>query len=383
MKVKRWLVGLLVITTLLGLSACSKVDTHSAVDPKTEEVTVYLLTEYGANVGEFGPKAIYSWEYDPNGNLLNYSYFTKGNEQQRTEWEYDSEGKLTKKIGFLSGEQYSVTEYKYDNNGKKIEEINNGEWDDDKTSVTKFEYDSNGYPSKEIRYVGEKEYYRYEWEYDARGNMLKELRCNDGRKPYSAEYTYDSNDNLIEEEVAFEDTMGNEISWVIKYTYNDIGKLIQEIEIRNKVGTPRYTDYVYDASGNKIEESWHWEDSEKKELCYKFFYDDRGNLIKEMHYRDEEETAYRCYEYEYDSNGNQIKRIHFADGQERSRTVTEYDAAGMPVRETNSSDVSEYENTNTRKYQKFTMTRGQAEKLLAEANSERYSYIDRYMFIVD
>jgi YD repeat-containing protein len=177
-------------------------------------------------------------------------------------------------------------------------------------------------------------YDTYEYTYDANGNMIKSVFKTENIGGGSTEYTYDANGNLIK---SVREAYGSYMSGVCEYTYDTNGNLTKETSEFSDGRTEECyeREYVYDAKGNVIEESYNG--FVRK---YIYDYDANGKIIKKT------TVDGGVTEYTYDENGNEIKSVYTTLDYEwlvpKVTVVKEhaYDQNGMLIKATYSSSES-------------------------------------------
>lgn len=257
--------------------------------------------------------------------------------------------------------------------------------------------------TKTQQYRNDQETYRHEYEYDSNGNLIWEISYYYDYDPIltnSFEYKYDRKGKLIRkstfvndeeatrEEYEYDDgqhaTMvcytNNEFHCQWEYEYDSNGNQVLAVQTRNGKEAERY-EYEYDDVGNLITEVRYYGGIEKEREEYT--YDNSGNCTLWVNYTNDRKLYHT--EYEYDRNSNLVLKIDYVNDQENSRHEWEYDSRGNTIQAkycygdqtdicryvyTYSDDGCVVESTSDTKgiftYQKVSISRAQAEKLIEE-----------------
>lgn len=200
-----------------------------------------------------------------------------------------------------------------------------------------------------------------EHRYDGMGRILSSVSSSTSGYYQNGEYIYSSDGKECVLEV--EDSYGVD-KWY--YTYDDNGRKIYEIELKNTDFYPWYRTYSYDDNGNQVKmvltcnkDRWEYIDTydvngnlqksvvyyngklnlESKYTYdtngnrtsytsnsgskYQYSYDDNGNLVTEIYTSSSGKVSKSNYSYTYDDYGNILKEIETAEDTGKS-DVTNY-----------------------------------------------------------
>lgn len=185
-------------------------------------------------------------------------------------------------------------------------------------------YNINGYKYEDCSYKADKALkFMLKYNYDDRGKLIEELFFNERIQFVNKKvYKYDDDEETLIEELNY-DAEG-ELRSKKEYKYDDNGNLIKDI-IYNIAGMPTsYTEYKYDNNRNRIEWAGYLVD---KTLIFKiqYTYDENGNWIETANY-DKNGTKESRSTCKYDDKGNEIEWIYYdinAAGDEIIRTIVD------------------------------------------------------------
>lgn len=145
----------------------------------------------------------------------------------------------------------------------------------------------------------------YKYKYDVKGNVIAEnIKDSKGKLLNKYEYKcckYDSNGKAIEKSGVFESYIDGYKKYDLKieYKYDAKGKLIEEnlylYYARGNVVEQNQTTYKYDSGGNKIEKSYSYSNG----VYGDYIYDSSGEVIEESHWVPVFGSINNEYEYEY------------------------------------------------------------------------------------
>ncbi|MCX8132306.1 MAG: hypothetical protein N3I35_19705, partial [Clostridia bacterium] len=251
-------------------------------------------------------------------------------------------GLIEKQSRMHEGIEYFDT-FKYDYMGNKTEEKSarayNESWTEPYTA--KYEYNFEGKPTKAYNIKGD----FTTTEYDAlgRAKAVTDIKGNKAQVPYSASYEYDSMGRVLKESIPFESNNGILYYSTKKHYYDRNGNIVLEKVSSNKAGETdkfdktayeynsrnmllkvtlyngevpeNYTQYYYDAVGNKVRMYTGLSSSleimgldnivtagDEDYSVTKYEYNQFGQLRKMVDPLLKEES------YEYDYNGNLIQK---------------------------------------------------------------------------
>ena len=318
-----------------------KTETGSSVETYTADYLGNILTIKSAKANDESKTEVKSFEYDHMGNVVK-----EINELGiETSAEYDSLGRMIKS----TDADGNVTEYTYDKMGRLISQKTPFETVSGTTyySVKKIWYDNNGNVIKErvnTNASGEAEKFsETKYTYDNR-NRLVMIETNDGEESNYVQYYYDVKGNLLRVYKglsspltisgldAVTDSGDSEYS-VIKYTYDDRGRLLTTTDALGNTETNTYdkanglllssTDrngnsftYTYDGTGRltskALSDGTNAETTiygltgqvlsmQNATTTISYVYNDKGQLISET-----DLNAGTVKEYTYDANGNRL-----------------------------------------------------------------------------
>lgn len=302
-KMKK-LITLLICTTFLMLSACSKEEYEKYEEP--EYLTTYAYV-YASGATEYiydGDTVIEEIDYDTNKNITSKTKYTYDNGILIGETTYDSLGNMKSIKLFVYDENNNiVNEGYYDESGK----IKNS---------TSYTYDENNLINKLFL------------KYDQNTNIES-----------LTDYTYDSNRNEIE---YMHYTSNGEFEHNIS-TYNDEGNKIEKVsyDINEKIESK--IEYEYDDKGNEIERiSYNSNGSITKHIS-EYTYNSKGNLTKEINYDYENDTLTNTssFDHQYDKYNREVLVIGYKNDEENYKAETIYDDKNKTKSYTSSSKIGD------------------------------------------
>jgi YD repeat-containing protein len=259
-----------------------KADT-SAANSGNDLVTTYVYDLNNNLLTQTNPNSIViANTYDSNNNLLTKTLSgatTYSGTVQNTTTSYtylsgfldtatDGEGNITKfqyssgqvsKIIRGTGSVTSTGSFTYDSYGNPTASTNGEGWTKSGTYnlfnllgtgttaegvVTSYEYDANNNKTKETRYLSGGTAVKSQFFYDILDHMTGSLVDTASGKTLLTTFKYDENGNIIEKKVGS--------GALVKYTYNEFGKVESERVIMNSGDSSQdiVTGYSYDTNGN-------------------------------------------------------------------------------------------------------------------------------------
>ena len=239
---------------------------------------------------------LYDWEkYNEKGlvsEIISYDYYGGGEEDGKITKSYDQEGCLLK---FHSTNSGNTDEYSWDNNGKSTGK----KW-------YRGEYGASEIPI-----------------YDKHGNISEIKYFNkDGTLNYSGvwERTYDKKGNVVTEKKweKYTDRSADLLTYHYQQSYNSQGWLLKQERLNDSGEINRIEEYVYDESGNKIEERV-FRNAEAKHPEEKTIstYNEFGEIITSENYScavlTGECTAWSKNTWEYDKYGHVLVSLTVQD----------------------------------------------------------------------
>lgn len=306
-------------------------------------------------------------EQPANPEMVTVWMMTHYNGEPVSSYTYDEQGRIT---------SWAITSYAYDKWGNIVEETKttNGVEASRKTWV----YDEQGHELEYVAYKDGVETSRETRAYDAQGNLIEEVGYRNGEEFYRASYIYDKNNRLVERN----------------------GMTLTDVVLYGGDAPDRYT-YQYDASGNVVKIAYQNGTEVSRDTYNTNTYDgtehgctfdDQGNLIEADNGRlhivydaqgnKVEKTANfgtvgETYTYTYDENGNRVQEKMYRNGEEYQTVTYTYADDGTMVRISYDANGTELE---CRTYQKYEMTRHQAEVLCAQFYENWREYYYPYLF---
>jgi len=248
---------------------------------KSADCDVYKYNYKFGAVDEDSKKLCYQYNYDVDGNIVEYYVFLDEKVLQRIAYSFTNE-KTVESITYSNkNEIIEKTTYKYDDNGKLIESI---------------AFSSEGSIKNKNKFI-----------YDTNGYLINERTINSEGKTVSLiNYNNDSNGIL-------QSKINKKSNEQFRFKYDSKGKLVEEIRwkvhIENDFETAPYTTirndttsftryiYVYDSKGNRIEES-EFDIKNKRVDRITHCYDNLGRVIESVSY-DMLNEPYKKLVYEY------------------------------------------------------------------------------------
>ena len=265
-------------------------------------VTQVINKEYGATGGltkEYDGTSTKSYAYNSLG-LVKTDTTTAANSTYTLNKTYDYMGN----VSLIDYGVYKV-KYDYDERGRLTRVSDWNSSTGKSTKLEEYQYDKNNNVLKKLSYTGAPDVtYTYN-----KSDMLTSLRQG---SLASYDYTYNPDGNVYT-------VKDNNNNLLTVYNYNNNGQLIRELKRDSeKKLNICYTDYDYDAAGNRIYENFASNDGDY-EIDYT--YDKNNRLIKERQYSDVQENN-RVTSYRYDKNGNRIGKSYYNNYPNTSPKIT-------------------------------------------------------------
>lgn len=253
---------------------------------------------------------------------------------------------------------------------------------------TNANYNSKGRKISEVNYIGNNLYYKKYYSYNDSGTVLvADTTYREFGFVYYDKY-YFENDRLILHErwsdensqypnsafAIWTNTFNNEgklisekywtydmsFNYQTTYTYNDAGKLVEELS--DRIYYKNKSLYEYNSQGKRIK-SQKFSDENTLISSDSMFYDSTGNII-EIGFYSQEGILQNKEMYSYDSKGNQIEYVRYVFPQTNSQSRESesgrkiefkkkslYNAENKLVEETFTSETGDMENSKkTYKY---------------------------------
>lgn len=280
----------------------------------------------------------YGVEYDEQGNHLSVKNVTVNDGVETNNWTnsytYDTNGDMIASSSDISDTR---TEYTNDSNGLELSSVS---YTSDGKIVDRFEnkYDDENNLLSNVRYRDDGSIQaRWDYEYDLSSNLIREKWLSYAAKGSKEStyyidgyqetcYFYDENDNLTSEivrdymvgpsgSVKISNSTGNSLQMgeyserTTNYVYDDTGNLIEEQIFYDGVLNSRHTHQYED---NQLRETINYFTNDQNSSKIYYTYDDNGNCISEEYY-DSEDKMYMKSEYGYvyrEASGRHIQRIN-------------------------------------------------------------------------
>ncbi|MFZ5353381.1 MAG: RHS repeat-associated core domain-containing protein, partial [Bacillota bacterium] len=272
------------------------------------------------------------YKYDLNGNVI--STMTSKNkpteelEFSQVDYEYNNRGMLTKVTNYAYNNTPNYSQYYYDNVGNKVRMYtglvkpliiqgldNVTATGDSNYSVTRYLYNQFNQMIKRTDPLGKHETY----EYDNAGNLKTKTDRNgntttfayDGLNRMISKSVTNPSDTAINSTYAYSYSMTGSLKSTsgggsaVSYTYDDLGRLVQETEENNII-----KQYSYDAVNNR--KSFTLKQNGAIKLNNSYTYDNLNRLYQVY------DNSQLSATYQYDANGNR-SLLTYANG-----IVTEY-----------------------------------------------------------
>lgn len=301
-----------------GINLIKKVQPLNGTDQYTENsdqskfavtVYVYYSDSEGAQLG-YKAKGLLKCTYDPEGNIISYTYDVYGNIKTITDGEGHTTNNVYNDMGLktssVSPEGYVIT-YEYDSNGSLTKTVFNG------GQTTRTVYDSEGRKIKEVT----ANLYDPSQEDASNGNY----KADAGNR-----YTYYASGKIK----TSEDTNNN----ITTYAYDIYGNLITETKPNGGIYT-----YAYD-SMNRVISIYFSENSSKSPVLletYSYSILSNKNIEKTVTvYLNDTDKAVTNYIYDY---ANRIIEQDNADG---TKVIFTYNANGTKASTTDANGSTIY-----------------------------------------
>lgn len=186
-------------------------------------------------------------------------------------------------------------------------------------------YDINGYVSKKTRIDKDNNVEKTKcYKYDTKGNKIEKCSYDANNRLYfRANWKYDVIGE-VEKYEAFDNNGKRDECFI--YIYNDSGQIIEEISFWYENEIKDVDTYEYDEQGNLI--LWTSRDErlgDYSEFHYSYEFDYQNNMIRKRVITEDEKPFYENT-YDYDSNNNLIKKIKvMLNSESPAITVESYD----------------------------------------------------------
>jgi hypothetical protein len=263
-------------------------------------------------------------------SLYEYDYVNGKPENKGVKAQVDSFDLLGQKVQQVNyrddGSIMAISTFKYDSKGNKTEVLKYASDDKDKSKIIlnysiSIKYDSKGNKTMETGFNGVEDFkniYNYNREGKlAEINFFLRKRLDEkrvvvntddkatnmkildgyGSQKYMLRYKYNNAGKVIEETRIEND---NTISQRILYGYDNNNNLINETKYINEKLIQKLT-YTYNSNG-QISEISRETPKEGKYVINRYIYDDNG-LLKEFYWREDNNSEFSKNSYTYDSNG--------------------------------------------------------------------------------
>ncbi|PYG87917.1 RHS repeat-associated protein, partial [Ruminiclostridium sufflavum DSM 19573] len=325
-----------------AIGKITAIETTGTKDKLSSRITSYTYNDSGlVNAVTDSSGAYERSYYDKNGNTVKTEKLRSADIYDIEKFEYDSMNRLVKDIKLIA-EADIYKEALDPAELTMLEGLRDSEYTDRYRMVTAYEYDALGNKIKETApaayLYGEGTEGRDKnttvYTYDVLNRLEKITRkYDDGEgniKDVYTQYTYDATGN--------KETETNERGFVTRYAYDELGRVETITDEENNT-----IAYTYDTAGNKTAET-----NAKGTMTYSY---DRLNRQKTV--TDAYNRVISCNVY--DANGNIIKTIdasgYLSGNDEASRygTVYSYNLANMVTEKSTPEAVKE--NTYTEKYE--------------------------------
>lgn len=317
-------------------------------NPRYKEEVTYKENQkiingtYKNNRGEYDNSLIYKQvvKYNDNDQVLVYDGFFRDELVEKTIKEYNENNKIIKSVYYNeNGDLKEKNIYKYDEKGNKIEFIQYNLYEDVEKHYI-YTYNEN---NKLIIKKGKKDITADEYNlYEDDKIVLKRVRSKDllefnysSRSFKYIRYFYDES-NKLKQKVFFSN-VNHFDEWDSDETYEEFKQLLNlDKYITNDNKTYFITDYIYNNSGQKIEEIYqrlYGENDYLQEKIHTLYEYDKKDLLKKIKkyqytYSNDIEKKELIVQKEWknDEKDNVIEFIYFnKDDNEHYKLVKEYD----------------------------------------------------------